>query len=85
MEHTQRGFGIYGRFEDCDRNEVRVQESSFMGEPSCWVLAKDRQGRTFETGVVGVQHGVVVVSPRLNVSQARELIAALQLFVNESR
>lgn len=67
LEHTDRGFAIYGRVTDDRGTKVRVQESSVVDRPHAYVFAEgDTPG---------------MVAPHLTVDQAKELILALERFV----
>ena len=83
-EHTSRGFAVYGRVTDGRGNVVRVQRSSIVGEPHCYVFVNDSDGREFRVGVPGCDHGVAVVSPHLNADQARALAALLVAFADDA-
>lgn len=74
---TERGFGIYGRIQSRE-GSVRVQESSaaFTGA-HVWLFHDDAPCRE-HCGEHFRPH------PHLNVAQAKELIAALQAFVNDA-
>jgi len=75
---TQRGFAVYGEFTDSRGQDVRVQESSEVGEPRCWVFCdRDGEGGTIHLGKV------LAFSPYLTVVGARELAAALLAFADE--
>ena len=83
-EHTPRGFAVYGRVTDGRGNEVRVQRSSVVGDPHCYVFVNDSDGREFRVGVPGCDHGVSVVSPHLNATEARALAALLVAFADDA-
>jgi len=83
-EHTPRGFAVYGRVTDGYGSVVRVQRSSAMGEPRCRVFVNDSDGREFRMGVPGCDHGVAVVSPHLNATEARALAALLVAFADDA-
>lgn len=75
FEKTGRGFTIFGRIQSRD-GSVRVQESSaaFTGA-HVWLFHDDAP-----CSLLGGEH--FRPSPHLNVAQAKELIAALQAFVD---
>ena len=83
-EHTPRGFAVYGRVTDGRGNVVRVQRSSAVGDPHCYVFVNDSDGREFRVGVPGCDHGVSVVSPHLNATEARALAALLVAFADDA-
>ena len=83
-EHTPRGFAVYGRVTDGRGNVVRVQRSSVVGDPHCYVFVNDSDGREFRVGVPGCDHGVAVVSPHLNAPEARALAALLVAFADDA-
>lgn len=80
---TERGFSIYGEVTDDRGNVTRVQRSSAVGEPCCYVFTKDRDGNDVHHNIVGVMGGAISVSPHLTREQARELAAILQRFADE--
>lgn len=82
-EYTQRGFGVYGRVTDFERNTIRVQRSSQMGEPLCHVFTKDLAGRGHVL-CMGALDGRQAVTPLLTADQAREFAAALLAFANDA-
>lgn len=67
---THRGFKVYHTLTDTYGSEVRVQESSIVGRPCCWVFASSEH--------------INEPSPHLNVAQARELIQALEAFIADA-
>lgn len=81
-EYTERGFGVYGRVTDFERNTIRVQRSSRCGEPLCHVFTKDLQGHG-HVPCVGAHGGRIAVTPLLTAPQARELATALLAFAND--
>lgn len=72
VDHTNRGFGIYGRLTDTKGSEVRVQESSSVGRPCAWIFANSPDPN-YENP-----------SPHLSVENAKELIGMLQRFVRHA-
>lgn len=79
MKRTPRGFAVYASLTDARGQKVRVQRSSEIGAPKCWVFTHDREGRDHT-----VHHmlGVVTASPYLNRKQARKLAQALLAFAD---
>lgn len=71
---TERGFSEYGGTTDTNGCEVRVQESSIVGEACAWIHTED---------VRNVYRGSEP-HPHLNAKQARELAAALLRFADDA-
>ena len=77
-EYTNRGFRVYGHIPYRHGGSVRVQESSLAGcGAHVWLFidgekCKDHMG----------EH--LMPSPQMSVAQAKELITALQSFVDEA-
>ncbi|KUF05540.1 hypothetical protein [Leucobacter sp. G161] len=44
IDHTSRGFGIYGDFTDLYGEKFTIQESSLATEPCVWIGAGDNRG-----------------------------------------
>ena len=67
---TPRGFCIFGEFTDNRGSSIKIQESSaaFTGA-HCWIFCSRNEKDD---------------SPHLNVSEARQVIDALQKFVLEA-
>ena len=77
MERTERGFRVYARIECRDGVTLRVQESSLAFEGAhLWLFpdgeCTDHLGRHSRP------------APHMNVSQVKELIAALSKFVRQA-
>lgn len=72
-ERTQRGFRVFGRVKDSKGETWRVQESSAAFEGAhawlFWDSGKDARD---------------VIRPHLSVSQAKELVALLGMFIQEA-
>lgn len=69
IEHNERGFKVYDRFDDRYGRAVRVQESSIVGRPHVWIFCGD---------------GDKDQPPHLNVELASRLIVALQSFIDDA-
>lgn len=78
---TPRGFAVYGSVTDGRGNVTRVQRSSAMGEPHCYVFCADAEGRSAYIHC-GEPHAP---SPHLDAAQARALAAALLRFADDAR
>lgn len=77
-ETTERGFAIYGRVAERAGGTIRVQESSMAFEGAhVWL---------FIDGLECCEHlgKHQRPAPQLSVAQAKELIAALQAFVEDA-
>ena len=72
FEKTERGFTIYGRLTDSKGSEVRIQESSAVGQPCAWIFA-DHSDPSYTHP-----------TPHLTVENAKELIAILSDFILDS-
>lgn len=83
LEYTPRGFAIYGRVTDDRGNVTRVQKSSAVGGPYCYVFTHDEEGREV-VPCVGAPCGYSAVSPHLTAAQARELAALLLRFADHA-
>jgi len=66
-EYTQRGFGIYDSLTDNRGSEIRIQHSSAASDDYVWIFCRREE---------------LDDSPHLNVEQAKQVIAALQEFVD---
>ena len=69
---TERGFTIYDQFTDTYGSEVRIQESSAVSGPRCWIFTS-----AAEDG------DTVTVAAHLNVTQAERVRDALDAFIGE--
>lgn len=67
-EYTSRGFAVYKEIKDTRGNEITIQESSNADEDCVWVFCK-RDGKDD--------------TPHLNIEQAKQVIEALQEFIDE--
>jgi hypothetical protein len=72
FEKTERGWKLYAKFVDKYGSEIRVQESSIVGRPCVWIFA-DNDPKVFEKP-----------KPHLTVENAKQLIEALQSFVEDA-
>lgn len=79
-ERTPRGFAIYGSVMDGHGNVTRVQRSSAMGTPRCYVFCTDAEGRSAFIHC-GEPHAP---APHLDAPQARALAAALLRFADDA-
>lgn len=79
-EYTERGFAIYGKVTDDRGNVTRVQRSSAVGGPYCYVFTQDAQGRRayFHLG------DPCTPAPHLTAQQARDLAALLLRFADDA-
>lgn len=77
MKRTPRGFAVYSQMKDRKGQEVRVQMSSEMGGPFCWIFCK-------KDGADGVMHlgNWQSFSPYLTRAQARRVAKALLKFAD---
>ena len=87
MDTTERGFAIYGRLKDTRGLEIRVQESSADPLDFVWIFV-DGDGGFGRPGLMtrvarAIRGEEVRPSPNLNVEQVKELIKALQAFVDD--
>lgn len=65
---TDRGFRIFAEIKDSYRSKIRIQESSNASYYACWIFCE--------------REGADNPSPHLSVNDAKEVIKALQEFVN---
>lgn len=79
MKRTPRGFAVYGSLTDARKQRVRVQRSSEIGSPKCWLFTHDAEGNDHH---VHHMHGVVTASPYLTQGQARRLAEMLLAFAD---
>ncbi len=70
---TPRGFENFATITDTHHNLISVRESSQLEEPCVWVFSRANEGIA----------GRALTSLHLNVSQARELAAALLAFADK--
>ena len=68
-QYTQRGFGIYGELTDLYGSTIRIQESSLATDNAVWIFATNPDNAD--------------PSPHLSVEQAREVVKALEEFIND--
>ena len=78
LKRTERGFAIYGEYKDSRGNSIRVQQSSAVGGPFCWLFVKDREG----CEVYQHMGQYSAVSPHLTRAQARRIGKALLRFAD---
>lgn len=79
-EYTERGFAIYGKVTDDRGNVTRVQRSSAMGGPYCYVFTQDAQGRR----AYFYLSDIYAPAPHLTTQQARDLAAILLRFADDA-
>ncbi len=79
MKRTSRGFGIYGEYKDSRGNVVRIQESSAVGGPYCWIFVTNKDGNEI-VPCVGAPNGMAAASPHLSRVEARRVAMALLKF-----
>lgn len=77
IEKNDRGFSIYGKFLDERDCEIRVIESSAVGEPRAYVFSKN-------TGKAYGSKSIDDVPMYLTVQQAKELVKILELFIKDA-
>jgi hypothetical protein len=77
-KRTPRGFAVYGEYKDRDGRTVRIQESSRLDGPLCWIFCNDKDGRS------AVMHlgQPTSIAPHLTRAQARRVAKALLKFAD---
>ena len=81
VRYTQRGFAVFAEFQDSAGQSVRVQESSEIGEPRCWIFTHFSDGSSIQKHPPSPE-GYTVAEPYLSREQARELARALLVFAD---
>lgn len=77
-EFTQRGFRVFGHIPYRNGGAIRVQESSLAGcGAHVWLFIDGEKCKDHMS-----EH--LMPSPQMSVKQVKELIAALQCFVDEA-
>lgn len=79
-EYTERGFAIYGKVTDDRGNVTRVQRSSAVGGPYCYLFTQDAQGRRAYLHL----SDLCAPAPHLTAQQARDLAALLLRFADDA-
>jgi len=79
VRYTERGFAVYCEFQDAAGQSVRVQESSEIGDPRCWVFTTFADGSSIQRHDPSPD-GYTVAEPYLSRKQARKLARALLAF-----
>lgn len=77
MKRTERGFAIYSEFKDAYGQDVRIQESSWAEKGAVWIFChKNGEDCLLHLGKWQAY------SPHLTKAMARQVIKALQTFVD---
>ncbi len=84
MKRTPRGFAVFGQIKDRKGNSIRVQMSSEVGGPFCWIFTVNADGAEYvkRDPVPVACDPIGVATPYLTRAQARRLATALLKFAD---